>query len=346
MDENTLKIIKDKFDSLPESIQELIMSAQYQDALSAISRKYQLSFEQTSILERETTLVLMGLSPVISFENSLKEELRFENLRISQIFIDINNQIFSNVETLLKLMYTPEGEEPELDDVEGSIISPYSNEKTLENISAIPTKPAEVTYPYMQEEVLSTKGESNSKLKGLSPEIQNAIDKSDYASALYTISQQHKLNVPQMGILEEAVTGVMVGKVHPDKFEGYLQQNLKLSTEENTNLVNEINETIFKPIRDNMMVSFDRRKETDTEKSDNDAILKKAGIELGPQAKEESINQIPKIEEREEILSKVEHPDNVQKIVFVQTDKIPQKPTITPSPTPAPGVDPYRMPIE
>ena len=349
MDENTLKIIKDKFDSLPESIQTLIMSSKYQESLSAISRKYQLSFEQTTILEKETTLVLMGLSTVEDFGNILKEELRVEDLRNSQIVIDIDNQIFSNVETLLKLMYTPEGEEPDLGEEEleenTSLTPNIAKQDNTKIIDPVPLKPT-VETTYSNKINRETTLKSNDVLKELSPDIKEAIDKSDYTTALYSISQKHKLNVPQMGVLEEAVKEVMTGKMHPDKFGYYLQQNLKLSVEENTNLVNEINENIFKPIRENMMLSFDRNIETDTEKNNNDDILKKAGINLLSQP-EETTEKIPSTEEREEILSKVEHPDNVQKEPTTNTQSTPQKPTNSqPLLERAGNVDPYRMPIE
>ncbi len=97
MDENTNKIIQDKFNSLPESIKDLILSDQYQNILIEIGQKYQLSQEQLGILERETTLVLMGLTAPDEFEDELKLTLKVEDLRNSQIAKDVNNNVFSRV---------------------------------------------------------------------------------------------------------------------------------------------------------------------------------------------------------------------------------------------------------
>lgn len=116
MDENTTKIIKEKFDSLPENIQELIMSSNYQDTLIELGRKYQLNVEQMGILERETTLVLLGLSPTNTFETELTRELNIDKMKGSQIVTEINEKIFITIRDLLKLMYTPKGEEPSVEE--------------------------------------------------------------------------------------------------------------------------------------------------------------------------------------------------------------------------------------
>jgi len=116
MDENTKKIIKEKFDALPNSIQELILSSHYQDTLIEIGKKYQLNIEQMSILERETTLVLFGLSPTKDFEGELMRELNIDKIKGNQITAEINEKIFLAIRDLLKLMYTPEGEEPSVEE--------------------------------------------------------------------------------------------------------------------------------------------------------------------------------------------------------------------------------------
>ena len=110
------KIIKEKFDSLPESIQELIVSSNYQDTLIELGKKYQLNVEQMGILERETTLVMMGLTPTKDFETELTRELNVDKIKGNQIVTEINEKIFLTIRDLLKLMYTPEGEEPSVEE--------------------------------------------------------------------------------------------------------------------------------------------------------------------------------------------------------------------------------------
>lgn len=116
MDENTIKIIRERFDALPESIQELILSSNYQNTLIEIGKKYQLNVEQLGMLEQETTLVMMGLTPTQDFKNELVHELKIDNIKGNQIVTEINEKIFLPIRDLLKLMYTPEGEEPSVEE--------------------------------------------------------------------------------------------------------------------------------------------------------------------------------------------------------------------------------------
>jgi len=118
MDNNAIQIIKEKFDSLPESIKKLIMSSHYEDTLIEIGQKNQLNVEQMGILERETTMVMMGLTSTTSFEVDLTRELDVDRLKGSQIVKEINEKIFIKIRELLKLMNTPVGEEPSLEEEE------------------------------------------------------------------------------------------------------------------------------------------------------------------------------------------------------------------------------------
>ena len=133
MDENTKKIIKERFDSLPENIQELIMSSNYENTLIDIGKKYQLNVEQMGILERETTLVIMGLSPTKDFEIELTRELSVDKIKGNQIVAEINEKIFLAIRDLLKLMYTPAGEKPSLEET-STKPKEQSEEKDLNNI--------------------------------------------------------------------------------------------------------------------------------------------------------------------------------------------------------------------
>jgi hypothetical protein len=116
MDEETKKMIKNRFDALPKAIQEIILSSHYEETLLEIGKQYNLNVDQLGMLEQETTLTMMGLTPIKDFENELTRELNMEKIKVSEIVKDINEKIFSNIMTLLKLMNTPMGEEPSVDD--------------------------------------------------------------------------------------------------------------------------------------------------------------------------------------------------------------------------------------
>ena len=116
MDENTKKIIKERFDALPKDIQEVILSSGYEETLLSIGNQYKLTVEQLGKLELETTLVMMGLTPTQDFEKELTQELKVDNIKGNQITKEINDKIFLKIRDLLKLMNTKEGEEPSLEE--------------------------------------------------------------------------------------------------------------------------------------------------------------------------------------------------------------------------------------
>jgi len=118
MDENTTNIIKERFDSLPENIKELILSSHYEETLIEIGGRYHLNVEKLGILERETTMVMLGLTNPNNYENDLTRELNIEKSQGNQIVKEINEKIFFRIRELLKLMNTPQGEEPSMEEFE------------------------------------------------------------------------------------------------------------------------------------------------------------------------------------------------------------------------------------
>lgn len=121
MDENTTKIIKERFEALPEDVQEVILSSDYENTLLEIGKQHNLNVEKLGILERETTMTMMDLIPTKDFENELTRELGVDKEKGSQIVKDINEKVFFRIRELLKLMNTPPGEEPVLSEEEDEI---------------------------------------------------------------------------------------------------------------------------------------------------------------------------------------------------------------------------------
>ncbi len=136
MDEKTKQQIKERFNSLPESIQEIILSTHYQETLVEIGKQYNLNVEQLGMMEIETTMAMMGLTPVRDFEAELTREIKVDPAKGSQIVKDINEKIFLKIRDLLKLMNTPTGVEPSIDEETNSI-------KILNSagIEILPTQP-------------------------------------------------------------------------------------------------------------------------------------------------------------------------------------------------------------
>ena len=170
MDEKVVKMIKERFDSLPEMIQGVIISSDYEKSLIEISKKYNLTVEQMGVLEKETTFVMMGLSPIGDFEGELAHELNVDKAKGAEIVKEINEKVFLNIRALLKLMYTPKGEEPKLDEtlIEGEM---FQGERNSTENKETPIEEIKSTDLSAQRELSSPIGDQahpliNQKLSG------------------------------------------------------------------------------------------------------------------------------------------------------------------------------------
>lgn len=85
-------------------------------------------------------------------------------------------------------------------------------------------------------------------------EVQEAINKSDYKATLYRIASKYKLNVIQMGDLEEITIKVMQNILHPNEYERALASKITIPKEELESLISEVNDNILKKIVNIMKV--------------------------------------------------------------------------------------------
>lgn len=197
--------------------------------------------------------------------------------------------------------------------------------------------------------------EIQQKFESLPEDIKWAIMAVKVDDKIIDIGQARGLNVEQMGQLSLETHMVMLGFVHPDKFEASLKGSLGLPDDKNKEIVNDVNEKILKGIREKLM-SLPNAPEAGTLSSNDDLsmsekhkdtdILKQAGIEIMPEElKSGKINvdnkslSGAKLSNTFKIPStKTEHTiDNIKKSVPTP----PQPPYPSPKTT-----DPYRMPIE
>jgi hypothetical protein len=106
MDEKTTQAVKERFQSLPKTIQDAILSSDYQNTLIEIGKKYGLTVGQLGILEQETTLVMMGLTSPNSYQSDLQSQMGagVDSSKIGGIVDEVNNKVFFAIRELLKLM--------------------------------------------------------------------------------------------------------------------------------------------------------------------------------------------------------------------------------------------------
>ena len=163
--------------------------------------------------------------------------------------------------------------------------------------------------------------EIQKKFESLPEDLRWAIMAANVDEKITQIGKDNNLTVEQMGQLSLETHMVMFGFTHPDKFEASVKASLQLPDEKNKTIVNKINETILKDIREKLMSLYGKQEE-----KNNDEILNKAGIEIN---KEEPISTsdglatgVGKPDNRDEMIKKVEDPELIAK--EIQNKKIMQ----------------------
>lgn len=144
--ENFKKIYED----LPPHLQELIISESTARIIFDISKKNNLSIDQTINLASSTGDILFGLRPVEQFLLLLKEKLNLPNEKIISIASEINQKIFFSVKHSLKNVY--ESTQKYLES-----INKEKKEEELTEIKKTISKNLEIKKPSDKKEIAKTK---------------------------------------------------------------------------------------------------------------------------------------------------------------------------------------------
>lgn len=247
------------YSKLPPKAQQAFASMNWLETLRSISKSHSLNDAQTETLGAETTLVLLGMVHLGEYRQKLVSELGLPSEITNRIVAEIDDQILKDIH-------------PELTETYDA------------NVASFTEKGPEVGQK-LDEDIIK-----------LPKEIEKVIEESDYQAIIYGIAKNYNFNVEQTGILEKAVTDLMLGSIAPEDFEGYLESSLKLKLEALDKLVSEIDEKIFKKIRSGLMKETERNQvfergvgaqSVNTEVANVDmkkegVELKKAGIEIVP----------------------------------------------------------------
>jgi hypothetical protein len=140
MDEpNAKQIMVDAFKRLPTKIQQAILSADLPQKLQTISRKHNLHLDQTSSLETETVLVMLGIQPSDNFIENLERELRVEREEAVLIANDINELILKDIKDSLRELYKES-------DIEDNEPDRLYNQSTMKNpeLESSPTRKEDI----------------------------------------------------------------------------------------------------------------------------------------------------------------------------------------------------------
>lgn len=94
------------FHSLPEDLQDAILSVRSGDEIETIGQKYKLHINQIAELSSETGNILLGISDPMDFVSNLSNKLGIEKNVAASIVTDINDRIFVKVKESLRSIHS------------------------------------------------------------------------------------------------------------------------------------------------------------------------------------------------------------------------------------------------
>lgn len=125
--------LKTRFGLLPEDIQKVITSSDYQMKLFELSKKYKLTYDQLGEVEMETTMTLLGLANPNEYLNEIASKLGKKPEEVRDFVEEIKQQIFTPIHESLVNLY----QEGSVAEAPGTDASLTSNEQATLSKSGI-----------------------------------------------------------------------------------------------------------------------------------------------------------------------------------------------------------------
>ncbi|MEI8174507.1 MAG: hypothetical protein WCG28_00990 [bacterium] len=168
-------------------------------------------------------------------------------------------------------------------------------------------------------------------------ETINAISAVDWKMAILELRTKKGYTFEQIGDLELETELLLCGLTNIEKYQQELENRLKISKVAANELVNEMNNLVFKKIREELVKIIERKKvftEIKEEKQkENNAILSSAGINIIPDiplAPYAQLMQAEKLEleNRDNLLEKIENPEPVHPIINLENSEVDSTPNM------------------
>jgi len=164
----------------------------------------------------------------------------------------------------------------------------------------------------------------------LPQETLQAINAVDWRNALLEIKTKKGFSIEKLEDLELETELMLCGLSNPSNYEKEIRERLNLSPMEAKDIVSEMNDKVFKKIRD-AFAKIMEEKNSKIEKTENEvkvsetkedmSVLKQAGIEVidNQEIQKDFINKEEKGEnlyglDRANMLNEVEHPELIKKV--------------------------------
>ena len=111
------EILKNQFVKTPTSIQNLILSSEFESSLNTINATNDIEAEKRARIENEVVLVLLGLESLNDFEKNLKNNAGISQEKTQSVTKDIVEKIITPIEEDLRIFLEKELQEEEEEEI-------------------------------------------------------------------------------------------------------------------------------------------------------------------------------------------------------------------------------------
>lgn len=168
--------MSEQFARLPDDVQDMIMSSDYQTVVTTIAKEEDLTINQLGGLEIQTTLVLLGILDTKDYASTITQELKLAPEKAESVVKKVNEKVFLKIRESLKNIYeAPDEIEENLD--RDNLLAQIENPTKQPNIakplpvidSPLPIKPTTI----VAESIAPSTGE----IQPLPPQVPNFLAK-------------------------------------------------------------------------------------------------------------------------------------------------------------------------
>ncbi|MFA5841518.1 MAG: hypothetical protein WC835_00970 [Candidatus Paceibacterota bacterium] len=205
--------ISELFDKLPEEVKHFVYDPATDEKIKSIGNRYSLTPEKIDLLTDETQYVIIGYKPAEDLAVNLKAPTGLPDETARRLAEEIKEQIIKPARTPSK----PATEEPEEDKRPGP-----------------------------------TENEIEGKFRSLPKDVRDAITSADVDLKVTELAGKYRLHIDKAEELSDETGLVMLGLTKPQDYLKNLKQRLELPEDMARDLVTDVNEQIFKPIRESL----------------------------------------------------------------------------------------------
>ncbi len=116
---NTQEVLKAYFETLPEPVQNAILSNDLEKNLRSLAQTHKLHLDQWQVLESEVMFALLGVKPVEGLSSVIQASLSLSAAEAAALTADISRAVFEPIrEEMERTLGAPQAEKEDVSDIE------------------------------------------------------------------------------------------------------------------------------------------------------------------------------------------------------------------------------------